>query len=149
MNEQCMRRVWDHSSQKGSAFLLLLAIASYADDDGFACPGLAALAARIRMSRRQTMRLVARLERAGELLVLRRSGLGNFYIVCTGAAQETLTAAVHRAVRFDAALSGAALPARSGTIERILDPCSPSGEKAVSPGGEKAVTAIQPGPGTP
>jgi hypothetical protein len=62
MNEHCMRYIWDHANQKGSALLLMLAIASDAGEYGLASPSLAALVARTRMSRRQTIRLVARLD---------------------------------------------------------------------------------------
>ena len=113
MSIHCLNRVWDHSNQKGSALLLLLAIADYADENGFAFPGLAALAARIRMSRRQTMRLLARLEEAGELLVLHRPGRGNLYVVRTGAGREAL-AASRQALAADldrAAAFGAPSPA--------------------------------------
>ena len=100
MDNPCMTRVWKYSNQKGSPLLLLLAIASHADDNGFAFPSLRALAARIRMSRRQTMRLIARLEDAAELLVLRQPGRGNLYVVRTGASRQALAAALARAARF-------------------------------------------------
>jgi hypothetical protein len=74
---------------------------------------LGALAARIRMSRRQTLRLVARLEDAAELLVLRRAGRSILYVVCTGASQMDLSAALDRAASFGAPLPG-------GTLERTL-----------------------------
>ena len=52
MSIQCIDRVWEHSGQKGAGLLLLLAIAGYAGDNGFAFPGLATLAAKTRLSRR-------------------------------------------------------------------------------------------------
>jgi hypothetical protein len=94
MSIDCTNRVWEHSNEKGSALLLLLAIADYADENGLACASLGVLAARIRMSRRQTLRLVARLQDAAELLVLRRAGRGNLYVVCPGADREDLAAAL-------------------------------------------------------
>ena len=66
----------------------MLAIADYADEDGFAFPGLAALAEKVRKSRRQARRLLACLEESGELLVLRREGRGNLYVVRTAAGRE-------------------------------------------------------------
>ena len=148
MSIHCTSRVWEHSSQKGSPFILLLAIANYADENGFAFPGLATLATRIRMSRRQTMRLVARLEGAGELLVLRREGRGNLYIVRTAAGREALSAALDRAVSFGAPLPG-------GTIERTLDgllgvepqpvtACSGPPRNLPSPPGPLSAGALQP-----
>jgi hypothetical protein len=134
MTTDCMCRVWDHSTQKGSALLLLLAIADGAGEYGLAFPCLATLAARIRESRDQTLRLLARLQDAGELLVLQCAGGGFFCIVRTGASPHDLAAALDRAVR-----EGGSLPA--GTLERVLD--------TASPGGETPVTAIQPGPVPP
>jgi hypothetical protein len=54
MSIQCTNRVWTHSTQRGAALLLLVAIAGYADDHGFAFPGQRTLAARTRMSVRHT-----------------------------------------------------------------------------------------------
>ena len=113
MSTHCMKRVWDHSSQKGSALLLLLAIAHYADESGFACARVEALAAWTRMSRRQTLRLIAHLEDAAELLVLRRAGRSNLYLVCTGADWKDLAAVLVRAAGL-----GAILP--DNPLERVL-----------------------------
>jgi hypothetical protein len=124
MSIHCICRVWDHSSQKGRALLLLLAIADGADEYGLACPGLATLAARIRMSRDQTLRLLARLQDAGELLVLPCPGGDHLYLVRSGAGRQTLAAGLDRAASF-----GAILPA--GAVERV-----------------PAITAIRPGPAT-
>jgi DnaD/phage-associated family protein len=52
---------------KGSALLLLLAIADFADDDGVAFPGTSTLAEKIRMSERQVVRLRQMLYESGEL----------------------------------------------------------------------------------
>jgi hypothetical protein len=35
MSIRVMTKVWDHSTQKGSTLLLLLALADHAADDGF------------------------------------------------------------------------------------------------------------------
>ena len=40
MSIRVMTQVWDTSEQKGSALLLLLALADHAADDGFCWPGI-------------------------------------------------------------------------------------------------------------
>ena len=67
MSIKIMSKVWEHSAMKGSALLLLLAIADFADDDGAAFPGTETLAAKIRMSERQVIRLRQILYESGEL----------------------------------------------------------------------------------
>lgn len=82
MSIRIMTQVWAHSQQKGSALLLLLAIADFADDDGEAWPGIPTLAKKIRMSERQTVRLRQRLYESGELeLVAEGGGRGNTDLV--------------------------------------------------------------------
>lgn len=75
-----MNLVWKHSTQGGTRRLLILAIADYADDSGFAWPGQVALARKCKVSRRQVIRLISDVEAAGELLVVRRKR-GNRYAV--------------------------------------------------------------------
>ena len=58
MSIKVMNRVWDESQHKGSTLLLLLAIADHAADDGYCWPNVKTLAQKIRMSRRQTIRLL-------------------------------------------------------------------------------------------
>lgn len=61
--------VWEHSRQKGSALLLLLAIADHAHDDGTgAYPSVANLAKKMRMTQRNTQRLIQQVIEAEELL---------------------------------------------------------------------------------
>lgn len=67
MSIKVMTNVWEHSAMKGSALLLLLAIADHADDDGLAFPGTEKLAKKIRMSERQVKRLRQILYKSGEL----------------------------------------------------------------------------------
>lgn len=63
-----MTAVWEHSQHKGSALLLLLAIADHAHDDGRgAYPSVAALARKIRMSERQVQRILQLLEASEEV----------------------------------------------------------------------------------
>lgn len=70
-----MTRVWDESKQKGSALLLLLAIADYAKDDGTgAWPSIETLAKKTRMGRRNVQKLLRKLEDEGELIVYQGKG---------------------------------------------------------------------------
>ena len=89
MSIKVMDWVWQHSTHKGSALLLLLAIADHAHDDGDgAYPSIATLAQKTRMSERQTTRLIQDLVESQELVVGYKEGpLGaNIYQVtfCIG-----------------------------------------------------------------
>lgn len=83
MSIQTMNRVWSSSQQKGSALLLLLAIADNANDAGEAFPGIAYLAHKTRMSERQVQRLIQYLAATDELAVIFSNGRGyaNYYYV--------------------------------------------------------------------
>lgn len=69
-----MSRVWEHSRAQGSSLLLLLAIADHADDAGSAYPGVTKLAAKSRMSERNTQYGLKRLQASGELEIKRGAG---------------------------------------------------------------------------
>ncbi len=84
MSIEIMTEVWKSSKQAGSALLLLLAIGDFADDAGFAWPGVSTLARRTRMDERSVLRLIKRLRSACELYVFRRGNLGNRYVVLCG-----------------------------------------------------------------
>lgn len=96
-----LARVWDHSAQRGTALLLLLAMADRADELGVCWAGANWLAGRARLERRQTIRTVQAIEQAGEIIVVRSrkpSGLNivNHYIVSVGAPADILVAAHER-----------------------------------------------------
>ena len=75
MSIRVINHVWERSKQKGSALLLLLAIADFAHDDGGgAYPSIETLARKVRMSRRNTKLLLQKLEAAGEIEVQRGAG---------------------------------------------------------------------------
>ena len=81
-----MTRVWEHASVKGSALLLLLAIADHAHDDGTgAWPSQKTLATKTRLSVRQVRRLLEQLEARGELRVVERDGRTALLTVLAGA----------------------------------------------------------------
>lgn len=83
MSIKVMSSVWDSSEQSGSALLLLLALADFADEDGYCWPTTETLAQKIRMSMRTVLRMVEQLESAGELYVI-HSRRNNRYIVRVG-----------------------------------------------------------------
>jgi uncharacterized phage protein (TIGR02220 family) len=74
MSIRVMSRVWDSSRLGGTELLCLLAIADFANDDGVAYPSVATLAAKIRMSHRNTNYLLRKLEECGELQIERNAG---------------------------------------------------------------------------
>lgn len=86
MSIRVMAKVWEHSQQKGSALLLLLAIADFADDNGKAWPSVATLAKKIRMGERYVQNLIAQLVQSGELAVEDQAGpyTANLYTVLLG-----------------------------------------------------------------
>lgn len=109
-----LARVWDHSRQRGTALLILLAMADRADELGVVWAGTNWLAGRARVERRQIIRTVQSLEAAGELRVIRaRRPTGqtivNHYIITTGASDDTLAEAQRRV--------GELLAMRGGVIE--------------------------------
>lgn len=82
-----MSRVWKHSEQRGGALLILLALADFADDDGYAWPAVPTLAAKARMTERNARYTLRSLEAAGEITTT--PGGGRYgtsgYVVKTGA----------------------------------------------------------------
>lgn len=85
MSIKIMTTVWEKSPQKGSALLLTLALADNANDDGYCFPGAEYLHKKIRMSLRQVVRLIALLERTGEIFRIPGNGRGRktAYLVAT------------------------------------------------------------------
>lgn len=80
MSWQATSWVIEHSEHKGSALLTLLCIANCANSDGsHARPGMTRLAKDTRMSRRQVVRIIEKLEASGELTIKRRDGVENSY----------------------------------------------------------------------
>ena len=86
MSIKVMNNVWQHSPQKGSKLLLLLALADHCNDDGVCWPSHSHLAEKIRMSSRQTKRLMSQLEEEHEIESKRRFTNGgrqtsNYYLL--------------------------------------------------------------------
>ncbi len=71
-----MGAVWRQSKQKGSALLLLLSLADYADERGVAFPSVETLANKVRMSERNVQLLLRKLEVDGEVIIEANAGPG-------------------------------------------------------------------------
>lgn len=72
MSIKVITHVWEQSKQKGSALLMMLAIADNANDEGEAWPSLKTLAHKTRMSKRNAQMVIKKLEESGELAVKER-----------------------------------------------------------------------------
>ena len=70
MSIKVMTHIWEHSQQKGSALLLLLAIADHAHDDGTgAYPSVESLATKSRMTPRNVQYVLRNLAASSELSI--------------------------------------------------------------------------------
>jgi len=58
MSIRHVAQTWAHFEGRGSALLLMLALADFADDEGFCYPSVRSLATKTRMSERQVQRLL-------------------------------------------------------------------------------------------
>lgn len=77
MSVRTMAKVWADSKHCGTELLMLLAIADFADDDGYAYPAVGTLAAKCRMQPRNANYVLKALQDSGELQV--RIGEGTKY----------------------------------------------------------------------
>lgn len=73
--------LWQHSPQKSTKLLLLLALADLADDRGVSAATDAMLAKRIRMSEQQVKRFVNELEAENAIIIRRRPNAANQYAI--------------------------------------------------------------------
>jgi len=76
MSIHIMTQVWKHSKQRGAGLLTLLALADWADDDGYAYPSVEKLARKARVSTRTVQRMTDELVEAEELEVRENAGPG-------------------------------------------------------------------------
>lgn len=67
MGGDAMFRAMKRSKTRAASFVTLLALASFADEDGLCYPSVRAIAERARLSRRQVIRALDSLEAAGEV----------------------------------------------------------------------------------
>lgn len=69
-----MSAIWDASKLNGTALLLVLALADYANEDGVCWPSIPTLAKKARISERQTQRLLQELETGGHIAIDKNAG---------------------------------------------------------------------------
>lgn len=128
MSIKALSTVWESSQTKGSALLLMLAIADYCDDDGVCWPSVPTLARRARIKERNAWNILRKLEAAGELEITSRAGV-----------VKTLSG-VQRTNRYKVLLQGSAKSALP----------SPRGGAAITQGGAKngqgGAIAVAPNP---
>jgi len=86
MSNKVMSTVWLHSKSRSGDLLVLLALADFLNDEGLAWPSIPTLGKKARLSPRQVKRALDRLQRLGELIVLRKQGPHgvNFYRIILG-----------------------------------------------------------------
>jgi len=130
-----MTRVWDTSPQKSSALLLTLALADNANDSGLCWPGTTYLAQKIRMSERQTIRLIDQLATDGEIYIEKplRYGRGSktLYVILSGLDQAQIAVTLQNALDLDEA---EAQQSAASVWERVTscqkdDKSAPKGDK--------------------
>lgn len=68
MSIRIMSAVWEEADVSGATLLILLALADYANDQGFCWPGVHALAKKARTSERYVRELLGDLERDGHII---------------------------------------------------------------------------------
>ena len=99
MSIQTMAAVWKGSQHIGSALLMMLAIADFADDKGVAYPAVSTLAEKTRMKPRNANYLLSELQASGELAIKIAEGPRgtNLYRIAISRLQGVQPAAgVHR-----------------------------------------------------
>jgi hypothetical protein len=69
-----MARIWAHSQRKDGELLVMLALADFANDAGESWPSIPILAQKARLTERQTRKVLAKLEAAGEIRRVRSNG---------------------------------------------------------------------------
>ncbi len=75
MGVKTTSKVWEWSMSEGNDRLVLLALADWADDDGYCFPGIKRVAQRCRISERTVQRCIRTLEKMGEVLIEVGAGL--------------------------------------------------------------------------
>src|SRR3990167_8256188 len=81
MSIRIMTQVWEHSKQKGTFLLVLLALADSANDEGYCWPSIKTLSRKSRMLERNLRVILSKLEGDGELKRLERPGRSNYFFL--------------------------------------------------------------------
>lgn len=124
MSIEVMNQVWTQSEQKGSSLLLLLAIADNANNKGEAYPGIEYLSRKVRMSRRQTQRLVQELDRTNELAVI-WGGSGpkdaHFFFILVGKSPEDIQTTREKVAKINAKRGRTVAARKNESGEQVQD----------------------------
>ena len=94
-----MNRVWETSTAKNSALVVMLALANRADEDGLCWPGVAYIARRARLEERQVQNILRQLAASGELYIAAGGGRSNtnlYFITCGLDAEQIASVLVER-----------------------------------------------------
>ena len=70
MSIKAMTYIWEHSQQKSTNLLMLLAIADHCNDDGVCYPSVSRLAHKCRLEERSAQKVLRKLEQAGEISIV-------------------------------------------------------------------------------
>lgn len=135
--------VWENSEQKGTALLLMLAIADIANEEGVAWPGVTRLAHKARTTRRNIQLLLRKLEEADELEVCHGTGRYRTNVYALKNYRDSLTEKGEDITPLEAWFSGKGeIQRRKGEIQRQerANPTTPntSLEPLVEPSEENA-----------
>ncbi len=96
MSISAIDRVWRYSQQSGTALLVLLALADWADDWGYCYPGHATTARKARTTERNVYLLINKLAESGEIRIVRKGSGGRYqretsvYQVTVGMSEEEI-----------------------------------------------------------
>lgn len=84
LNLEATRYVWEYSKQKGSALVVMLALAKHADKNFEAWPSCQTIANLTKMSRRYVVKILEKLKKAGEIIGVRttKNGVVVYKIIC-------------------------------------------------------------------
>jgi len=138
-----MSLVWDHSQQKGSGLILLLAVADYANENNQAWPSISTLAAKIRMSDRNTQILLRKIVDSGELEMQPNAGPNgtNVYRITLGGGGENFSPGGEKS-----SAGGVKNPAQGGEIAIAPEP---SLDPSIDPSVEEGAVPAQPAAAEP
>lgn len=103
MSIKRMACVFEQSTHKGAPYYTLLALANFANDDGYCWPSMATIAFHARISRSTAFEAVDKLLESGELIKLTsgHTGKNNEYIVTVGLTEHEVKQSVKHYTRPD------------------------------------------------
>lgn len=131
-------QVWAHSRQESGNLLVLLALADYADDEGFCFPSVPSLAGRARITVRHCQRVLADLVASGELVKLEAGGGAKstrYRVIFKGPSPDTCVTPAA-----DVTPDTEATPTPDAHVRGGVTPMSPGGRHTRQGGDDVGVT---------